>query len=211
MSAFGDRLKQLRISRGLSQQSIADAIDVNKQTISQYERGVRRPNPDLAEALADFFNVDLDYLYGRSDVVTRICKYDSCFLPISVNRIPLLGSVACGKPVYADEEFQYYVAVGAEIRADFALHAKGDSMIGARINDGDIVFVRQTNAVDNGEIAVVIIGDEATLKRVYYYPEKSILILKAENPKYDDMVYSDSELEQIRILGKAVAVQADVR
>ena len=207
-----NRIRELRKKHKMTMKELGQALGLAESTVSHYETGRRDPDLETLLKMGELFNVSVGYIlmaepaYESSD---SLC-FDN-ISPISVHRIPLLGSVACGKPVYADEEFQYYVAVGAEIRADFALHAKGDSMIGARINDGDIVFVRQTNAVDNGEIAVVIIGDEATLKRVYYYPEKSILILKAENPKYDDMVYSDSELEQIRILGKAVAVQADVR
>ena len=84
-------------------------------------------------------------------------------------------------------------------------------MIGARILDGDIVFCRQQDMVENGEIAVVLINDEATLKRVYYYPEKKKLVLQAENPKYEPFVYVGEELDEIRILGKAIAFQSDVR
>ena len=91
-----------------------------------------------------------------------------------------------------------------DIDADFCLTAKGDSMINARIYDGDIVFIKKMPIVDNGDIAAVIIDDEATLKRVYYYPEKNKLVLQAENPKYEPFVYLNEELEQIRILGKAV-------
>lgn len=83
-------------------------------------------------------------------------------------------------------------------------------MIGARIKDGDIVFCVEQSMVDNGEIAAVIIGDEATLKRVYYYPEKGKLVLQAENPKYEPFVYVGEELNQIRIIGKAVAFQSDI-
>ena len=100
---------------------------------------------------------------------------------------------------------------GANIDADFCLRAKGDSMIGARIYDGDIVFIMKQEMVDNGEIAAVIIEDEATLKRVNYYPEKDLLILKAENSQYEDLVYTGEQLNHIIILGKAVAFQSDIR
>ena len=84
-------------------------------------------------------------------------------------------------------------------------------MFRARIYDGDIVFIRKQSMVDNGEIAAVVIDDEATLKRVNYYPEKNLLILKAENPDYEDLVYTGEQLDHIIILGKAVAFQSDVR
>ena len=119
--------------------------------------------------------------------------------------------MACGKPITANEEKELYVEAGAEIEADFCLRAKGDSMIRARIYDGDIVFIRKQSMVDNGEIAAVVIDDEATLKRVNYYPEKNLLILKAENPDYEDLVYTGEQLDHIIILGKAVAFQSDVR
>ena len=84
-------------------------------------------------------------------------------------------------------------------------------MVNARLYDGDIVFIRQQSTVENGEIAAVIINNEATLKRVEYFPERNMLILKPENPKYQDLVYLGEELNQIRIIGKAVAFQSDVR
>ena len=84
-------------------------------------------------------------------------------------------------------------------------------MIGARIYDGDLVFIREQYTVDNGEIAAVIINDEATLKRVYYYPEEAKIILSPENPKYAPLVYINEELNSIKILGKAVAFQSIIR
>lgn len=98
-----------------------------------------------------------------------------------------------------------------DIRADFCLRACGDSMINARIYDGDIVFIREQPMVEKGEIAAVIINDEATLKRVYYYPEQNKIILNPENPAYEPFVYVGEELNSIRILGKAIAFQSDVR
>ncbi|MBR1738486.1 MAG: repressor LexA, partial [Firmicutes bacterium] len=87
---------------------------------------------------------------------------------------------------------------------------KGDSMINARIFDGDVVFIKQQDSVDNGEIAAIIIDNEATLKRVYYYPDEDFLILKAENTKYADMIFKKRDLDSIRILGKVIAFQANL-
>ena len=137
-------------------------------------------------------------------------QFDNIF-PIETKKFPLLGEIACGEPIYADEDKESYIEAGADIKADFCLKAKGDSMINARILDGDIVFIRKQPMVDNGEIAAVIIDDEATLKRVYYYPEKNKLVLNPGNPKYEPLVYVNEELNEIRILGKAVAFQSTVR
>lgn len=228
MPKFSDRFKQLRTERRLSQQNLADQLGFSKSSVNMYERGEREPGLESMETIADYFNVDLDYLMGRSDIPNRNdwlksinksvvvepsqpqMKFDN-IIPISIKRFPLLGDIACGKPIMANEEKELYVEAGAEIEADFCLRAKGDSMIRARIYDGDIVFIRKQSMVDNGEIAAVVIDDEATLKRVNYYPEKNLLILKAENPDYEDLVYTGEQLDHIIILGKAVAFQSDVR
>lgn len=101
------------------------------------------------------------------------------------------------------------VEAGANIRADFCLRVKGDSMINARICDGDIVFIKKQPDVNDGEIAAVLIGNEATLKRVY--KKKNEIILVAENPAYKPLVYKNEELNEIRILGKAIAFQSDIK
>lgn len=228
MPKFSDRFKQLRTERRLSQQNLADQLGFSKSSVNMYERGEREPGLESMETIADYFNVDLDYLMGRSDIPNRNdwlksinksvvvepsqpqMKFDN-IIPISIKRFPLLGDIACGKPIMANEEKELYVEAEANISADFCLRAKGDSMIGARIYDGDIVFIKKQEMVDNGEIAAVIIEDEATLKRVNYFPEKNLLILKAENSKYEDLVYTGEQLDHIIILGKAVAFQSDIR
>lgn len=133
--------------------------------------------------------------------------------PIELKRFPMLGEISCGKPKYTNEDRESYVMAGTDINADFCLTASGDSMINARILDGDIVFVRKQDMVENGEIAAVVVNNdsEATLKRVYYYQEKNLLILRAENPSYEDMIYQGEELNEVHILGKAVAFQSDVK
>lgn len=210
MAKFNERLRELRNSRGLSQQLFADKIGLSKSSINMYERGEREPGIDTLEAIADFFNVDLDYLTGKSDIITRNTLSVPNIFPISRQRIPLLGSIACGEPIYAAEDRESYIECGTNIKADFCLRAEGDSMTGARIQDGDIVFIRSQPIVDNGEIAAVLIDDSATLKRVYYDRKAQKLVLNAENPKYAPLVYIGEELEQVRILGKAIAFQSDV-
>ena len=121
----------------------------------------------------------------------------------STKKIPLLGSIACGTPVFAEENVEEYLICPPSVNADFCLLCKGDSMIGARINDGDIVYIHTQSDVDNGEIAAVLIEDEATLKRVYKYSEK--LVLQPENSEYEPFVYVGEEMSRIKILGKAVA------
>ena len=220
MTKFNDRLKQLRGESEMSQKQLAQMIGVSKSSVNMYERGEREPGIETLESIADTFNVDMDYLLGKSKVKRKeslTLMFDSSqasvknIFPIEKKKIPLLGEIACGKPIFANEERESYVVSGTDICADFCLKARGDSMIGARILDGDIVFIKRTDTVNNGEIAAVIIEDEATLKRVYYYPDKGKLVLNSENPQYEPLVYVGDELNQIHILGKAVAFQSDVR
>lgn len=216
MSKFSERLKMLRNLKSISQQKLADYMGVSKSSINMYERGEREPNLELLEAFADFFNVDLNYLLGQSDVAnsvltsTPILSYSNVF-PIDAKKLPMLGKIACGEPIYASEDKESYVVAGTNLHADFCLKAQGDSMINARIHDGDIVFIRRQPMVENGEIAAVIIGDEATLKRVYYNSGDSQIILSPENPAYAPIVYTGEQLNNIKILGKAIAFQSDIQ
>lgn len=151
--------------------------------------------------------------YGVSEVVldetqSDLLRFDNV-RPVTVQTIPVLGQVACGTPKFMEEHYELYTSVGLEVRADFLLIAKGDSMIGARINDGDLVFIRQQDMVENGEIAAVAIADEATLKRFYRY-EPDLVVLRAENPQYEDLEFRGEELQNVRVLGKAVAFQSRI-
>lgn len=209
-----NRLKELRQLNRLTQIELAKMLNVQQSTISNWEQSRTEIDNASIFELCKIFHVTIDELLGRTDerTTTNNRIYDiNGISPIGRRRIPMLGKVACGEPIYADEDRESYVMAGTDINADFCLTARGDSMIGARILDGDIVFCRQQDMVDNGEIAVVLIGDEATLKRVYYYPEKQKLVLQAENPKYEPFVYIGEELNEIRILGKAIAFQSDIR
>ena len=138
------------------------------------------------------------------EIVNSLCSH---------NRLPIVGEVACGTPILAEENIECDVTFSRELLGNgqfFILRAKGDSMINARIHDGDIVFVKKTDIVENGEIAVVIIDDEATLKRFFYYREQNLVILKPENPKYQDIILTGEQLNQVRVIGRAVAFQSDV-
>ena len=212
MATFSAILKDLRLQRGMTQAELARILNTAKSTVSMYENGKRTPDFETLEAIADYFNVDMNYLLGRAKDSHAAALPDYPGIrPITTHKVPLLGSIACGEPIFANEEHESYIEAGTDIRADFALKASGDSMTGARILDGDIVFIRRQNMVDNGDIAAVAIGDEVTLKRVYYYPDEGRLMLISENPKYSPFLFVGSELDGIYILGRAIAFQSDIR
>lgn len=212
---FGANLKKLREDSHLSQEQLADAIGVSKSTIGMYEQGKRMPNTNtILKDIASYFGVSIDYLVGFHPDGDKITDEDFTRLGlrhINRRRIPMLGKIACGEPIMCEEEYETFADSGADIDADFCVIAQGDSMINARILDGDIVFVRKQEMVENGEIAVVIVNDnEVTLKRFFYYPELNQVVLQSENPAYRPMIYMNEELSHIRVLGKAVAFTSSV-
>lgn len=212
MAKFSERLRQLRTARSLSQMELANYIGISKSSINMYERGEREPGLEALEHFADFFNVDMDYLLGKSDVVNKAHWEFSVanIIPMpEMRKIPLIGSIACGAPILAEEHIEEYIDIPRHIHAEFALTCKGDSMINARIFDGDVVYIRQQNTVDNGEIAAVLIDGEATLKRVRLFDDH--ISLEPENPQYRPLVYWGEEMNTIRILGKAVAFTSAIR
>lgn len=184
MRTIGDTIKILREERRMSQEQLADALNLSRSSIGMYESGKRIPKDDIKELICDYFNVDMNYLHGKTNTrnSTREGEAIKNLVPFEVKEIPILGKIACGEPIFADEECSQYSTVSG-IHADFALEAQGDSMIGDRIYNGDIVFCRNQPTVENGEIAVVIIKDEATLKHFFYYPDRGLVILKASIKK----------------------------
>lgn len=210
---LNEKIKHLREKGNMTLEELAQKVGVSASTILRYETGnIKNLRRDKIKNLADALNTTPAYLMGWEDEEkeNEIYKYKNIH-PIELKKFPLLGEIACGEPVFCVEDRESYVLAGADIKADFCLKAKGDSMINARILDGDIVFIRKQPSVENGEIAAVIIDDEATLKRVYYDKSNNYLQLIAENPRYSPMVYANEQLETVRILGKAIAFQSDVK
>lgn len=216
MSTIGSRIRNRREELGLSQDELGKRLGYkSRSSINKIELDQRNLTQSKIKAIADALETTPAYVMGWNEPDQKLdeenLKFFDNLFPIETKKFPLFGNIACGKPIFADEQFEAYIEAGANIKADFCLRAKGNSMIRARIYDGDIVFIRKQSMVDNGEIAAVVIDDEATLKRVNYYPEKNLLILKAENPDYEDLIYTGEQLDHIIILGKAVAFQSDVK
>ena len=177
---IGERIKLHREKANLTQDELAKQLNTTKQTVYKYENNVVTNIP--------------------SDKIEKMAEL------FGVNPGYLMG----GEPIFVNEDRESYVLSGTDINADFCLKAKGDSMIGARIFDGDVVFIKKTEIVENGEIAAIVIDDEVLLKRFYYFPDESLLTLQSENPKYPPKNYTNEQLNHIRVLGKAVAFQSDI-
>jgi len=205
------RLKELRKEHKISQQKLAEHLDVARSTVAMWEVGPNQPDSDMLLRIADYFNVTVDYLLGRTDDPTGKEQAPIPGLyPVTKKKFPVLGKVACGEPIFAEEDRETWITASADIDADFCLIAQGESMSGAHIEDGDTVFIKEMPAVENGYIAVVLIGDEATLKYIDWRPETSTLILTPANPAFRTQIYQGEELNQIRVLGMAVCLQKNL-
>ena len=215
---LGEVIKKYRTDHDMSMDDFASKSGISKAYISILEKNRHpktgkeiAPSIDSIRKAADGMGIDFNSLFNMLDGDVSLSPVDDLIAsypnihPVANRRLPMLGSVACGEPVFMSEEYEFQVDTTDEIKADFVLKCKGDSMIGARIYDGDIVFVRKQETVENGEIAVVAVEDEATLKRFYKYND--LIVLRAENPAYKDMVFTPADHKQIRILGKAVWFQ----
>ena len=207
ITSFSKRIKELLEVRDISQAELSRRSGLSKSTISHYVKGDWEGKQDAVYAIAKAGNCNEAWLMGYDVPMERISvstDLPSNMYPLpEMEKIPLVGSIAFGTPILAEENIEAYVDLPRHIRADYALECKGDSMIGVDIYDGDIVYIRKQPTVENGQIAAVRIGDEATLKRVYYDGE--CLQLVAENPKIRPMVFFGEDMNGIVIEGLAVA------
>ena len=195
---IGAYIKKLRTENGYSQEELGRKLGVQRAAVQKWECGtVKNLKRDTIKKLSEIFNVPTS-----SFIDDEFLSYDNIITVPKKNYIPLVGTIACGSPILATENLDGEVSAPEDIDADFALRCKGDSMIDARITDGDIVYIRQQPTVENGEIAAVLIDEEATLKRVYI--SDNTITLVACNSKYQPFVYTGEQLNEIRILGKAV-------
>lgn len=205
---FCDRIRVRREELNLSQDELAKRMGYkSRSTINKIELGINDVSQSKIIAFAKALNTTVGYLMGDDEKAIDFEKYG--LKPITTKKFRILGNVACGEPIFANEEYETFIEANSSIRADFCLIAKGDSMINARIFDGDVVFIKEQPDVENGEIAAVLIDDEVTLKCVYKYPNR--LELRPENPVHSVQNYEGEKLDHIRILGKAVAFQSNIK
>lgn len=201
----GDRIRQVRQEQDVTQQELADYIGVSKQAVYKYENNIVTNIPtDKVDAIAKRLKVSPAYLMGwEEQPEPKKPTIPPGFEPMpKMKKVPLIGSIACGDPITAIQNREGEIDAPENMQCDFALRCKGDSMIGAGIHDGDAVYIRIQPEVENGQIAAVRIGDEATLKRVYLH--KDYIELRPENPDYESIIRRREEMNDVHIEGKAV-------
>lgn len=209
---FRQNIKRMMREKRVDQSQIVTALSVTASTVSDWVNGKKYPRVEAMQRLVDFFGCTLSELTTETAATrNRGLSQPAGELPSSGKRVPLLGAIQCGVPTFAEENLEGYVELGAGIQADFALRARGDSMSGIGILDGSIVFIRRQSAVNDGEVAAVILDEDATLKRVRYLPG-GMTLLQAENPRYAPIIVGgEGETRVVQVLGKAVSFLGNVQ
>jgi repressor LexA len=179
----------------LTQTEFAREMGYPETTVSNWFNKNTYPRPDKIQEMANYFGVRRTDLTENNEVQQEPLK--------NAKSIPIIGTIAAGTPILAEENIVDYFLIDSRVHADFGLTVKGESMINANIFDGDIVFIRKQPTLENGEIGAILLENEATLKR--FSKTDGSVILQAENPSMTDWprVYTDGN---IRVLGKLVGV-----
>ena len=206
----GDRIRQVRQEQDVTQQELADYIGVSKQAVYKYENNIVTNIPtDKVDAIAKRLKVSPAYLMGwEEQPEPKKPTIPPGFEPMpKMDWVPLVGRIACGTPITAEENVEQMVCVPSRWPSTFTLTCKGDSME-PRIHDGDLVAIRSQPEVEQGEIAAVRIGDEATLKHVYLH--ENFIELRPENPAFESIILTKEKMNTVVIEGKAVGLCRDI-
>lgn len=202
---MANNIKRLMKKAGKSRVQICDELGIKYTTFTDWVNGNRYPRIDKIELMANYFGVPKSELVEAPDTLPKGA------VPYNPTRkVPLLGQIAAGLPLYAEQNIEGYVWTDRNHGAEyFALRVRGDSMNGARIYDGDIILVRRQNVVEDGEIAVILVNDDATIKRYHCNGSTVILSPQSTNPVHQPQIYSLKE-NRISILGKVVESRTEI-
>ena len=209
----GERMKQRRKEIGFSAEKVAERLGVSPATIYRYEKGdIEKVPADSLTEIAKILQTTPAYLMGWEEqpapAASREPTIPPGFQPMpEMDMVPLVGRIACGTPITAEQNVERIVCVPSKWRSTFTLTCKGDSME-PRIHDGDLVAIRKQPEVENGEIAAVRIGEEATLKHVYLH--ENFIELRPENPAFNSIILSREDMNTVVIEGKAVGLCRDI-
>ena len=209
---IGEYLAKRRQDLGLMQNEVGSYVGVSEGTVSRWESGyIKNMKRNNIYKLAQILRISP--LVLLNDTIPADQENDmpqaKNIIPFNAKRVPLVGRIAAGTPILAEQNIDGYENLADGVQADFCLEVQGDSMIGANIHSGDIVFIRQQGDVDDGAIAAVLVDDGATLKR--FYRHDGAVELRPENPRYKSMIFTADNCQQFRVLGKAVALQTLIK
>lgn len=203
--SIAENIKKIRLEHELSQADLGKIAGVSDKAVSTWELGIKIPRMGAVEKMANYFGIPKSVILDDSPSASFV---PPGFSPMpEMVQVPLIGSIACGTPITAEQNIEQMVCVPSRWHATFTLTCKGQSME-PRIHDGDLVAIRSQAEVENGEIAAVRIGEEATLKRVYLHP--NFIELRPENPAFESIILSREEMNSVTIEGKAVGLCRDI-
>lgn len=204
----GEQIRKFRLLKGLTQKELGLKVGVKHNTISSYESGTNEPEQNILFALAKALDISIDDFFPPINAYSMVAESKANYSTGGFIMLPIVGRISCGNGALAYEEIEGYEPTPKEwLNGEeyFYLRAKGDSMIGARIHDGDLLLIRKQPEVENGEIAVVLIEDEATLKRVF--KSNQHLVLQSENPNYPPILAPPTN---VKIIGKLKKIVINV-
>lgn len=217
MDSCVERILEAISSLGIDQKSFAQMIGVRPQAITDWKNGKTVSYKRHIEKIAEALGTTTEYLLtGNGPKQKRAVSESDTALPRGAehidlgtfHRIPILGRISAGLPLYAEQHIEGYTVTDLNGQAEyFALIVHGDSMNALGINDGYRIIVRRQDAVENGEVAVVMVGDEdATVKRFYATGDTVTLMPQSTNPEHQPQIY-DTTKTKIRVIGKVVKVE----
>lgn len=206
--SIAENIKKIRLEHGLSQAELGKIAGVSDKAVSTWELGTKIPRMGAVEKMANYFGIPKSAIVDDAPAATTSRPIPPGFQPMpEMDWEPLVGRIACGTPITAEENVEQMVCVPSRWHSTFTLTCKGDSME-PRIHDGDLVAIRSQPEVEQGEIAAVRIGDEATLKHVYLH--ENFIELRPENPAFESIILTKEEMNTVVIEGKAVGLCRDI-
>lgn len=206
--SIAENIKRIRTEHGLSQAELGKIAGVSDKAVSTWELGIKTPRMGAVEKMANYFGIAKSAIVDDVQSTSATSAVPPGFRPMpEMDVVPLVGRIACGTPITAEQNIERMVCVPSKWRSTFTLTCKGDSME-PRIHDGDLVAIRKQPEVENGEIAAVRIGEEATLKHVYLH--ENFIELRPENPAFNSIILSREDMNDVVIEGKAVGLCRDI-
>ena len=206
--SIAENIKRIRAEHGLSQAELGKIAGVSDKAVSTWELGIKTPRMGAVEKMANYFGIAKSAIVDDVQSTSATSAVPPGFQPMpEMDVVPLVGRIACGTPITAEQNIERMVCVPSKWRSTFTLTCKGDSME-PRIHDGDLVAIRKQPEVENGEIAAVRIGEEATLKHVYLH--ENFIELRPENPAFNSIILSREDMNDVVIEGKAVGLCRDI-
>ena len=206
--SIAENIKKIRLEHELSQADLGKIAGVSDKAVSTWELGIKIPRMGAVEKMANYFGIPKSAILDDAQPAPASRPIPPGFEPMpKMDWVPLVGRIACGTPITAEENVEQMVCVPSRWHSTFTLTCKGDSME-PRIHDGDLVAIRSQPEVEQGEIAAVLIGDEATLKHVYLH--ENFIELRPENPAFESIILTKEELNTVVIEGKAVGLCRDI-